>query len=150
MIAARGPPGYVAPELCDSNLGPVTDKSDVDSFGMLLLEIVGGRKNMDWRVSRSSQFYFPEWAFKMLESGELGMRLRGGIETEDEEKARRLTKVGLWCIQYNYLDRPGMSRVVQMLEGKGEAVPNPPPSFNSSSATSDELVLFALERSRSI
>jgi hypothetical protein len=26
-------------------LGPVTDKSDVYSFGMLLLEIVGGRKN---------------------------------------------------------------------------------------------------------
>jgi hypothetical protein len=40
-------------------------------------------------VSRSSQFYFPEWAFKLLESGELGMRLRGGkgeMEAEDEEK----------------------------------------------------------------
>ena len=110
----RGTPGYVAPELCDSNLDPVTDKSDVD------------RKNIDWRVSRSSQFYFPEWAFKMLESAELGMKLKGGIETEDEEKARRLTKVGLWCIQYNYGDRLSMSRVVQMLEEIGDDMPDPP------------------------
>jgi hypothetical protein len=54
------------------------------------------------------------------------MRLRGGEEkwkAEDEEKARRLTKVGLWCIQYNSRDRPCMSRVVQMLEGNGDDVP---------------------------
>jgi hypothetical protein len=85
-------------------------------------------------VSRSSQFYFPEWAFKLLESDELGKRLRGAaegeIEAEDEEKARRLTKVGLWCIQYNSSDRPCMSRVVQMLEGNGDDVTNPPLPFN--------------------
>eukprot|EP00253_Pinus_taeda_P027163 PITA_27163 len=67
------------------------------------------------KVSRSSQLYFPEWAFKLIESGELGMRLRGGeIEAADEEKARRLTKVELWCIQYQSRDRPSMARVVQM------------------------------------
>jgi hypothetical protein len=63
------------------------------------------------------------------------MRLGGGregeIHGEDEEKARRLTKVGLWCIQYNSRDRPCMSRVVQMLEGNGEDVSNPPLPFNS-------------------
>ena len=152
MIAARGPPGYVAPELCDSNLGPVTDKSDVYSFGMLLLEIVGGRKNMDWRVSRSSQFYFPEWAFKMLESAELGMKLKGGIETEDEDqKARKLTKVGLWCIQYNYGDRPSMSRVVQMLEEIGDDMPDPPlPCISVAAPETTLLPWTELEGSSSI
>jgi serine/threonine protein kinase len=72
VTAVRGTPGYVAPEVCDRQMGPVTDKSDVYSFGMLLLEIVGGRKNIDVHVSRSSRLYFPEWAFKMLESEELG------------------------------------------------------------------------------
>jgi serine/threonine protein kinase len=138
MTGARGTPGYVAPELCYADLGPVTDKSDVYSFGMLLLEIVGGRKNFDWKVSRSSQFYFPEWAFKLLETGELGMRLsegKGEMEAEDEEKAKRLTKIGVWCIQYNYRDRPCMGRVVQMLEGNGDDVANPPLPLNSSSVT---------------
>eukprot|EP00253_Pinus_taeda_P033207 PITA_33207 len=68
ITATRGTPGYVAPELCHSDAGPVTDKSDIYSFGMLLLEIVGGRKNIDVQVSRSSQLYFPELAFKLIES----------------------------------------------------------------------------------
>jgi serine/threonine protein kinase len=141
MTGARGTPGYVAPEVWSRDLGPVTDKSDVYSFGMLLLEIVGARKNIDVQVSRSSQLYFPEWAFKLLESGELGMRLRGGgeMEVEDEEKARRLTKVGLWCIQHNYRDRPCMSRVVQMLEGNGDDVSSPPLPFNSSAGPGNPL-----------
>eukprot|EP00253_Pinus_taeda_P011101 PITA_11101 len=145
MTAGRGTPGYVAPEVCDRELGPVTDKSDVYSFGMLLLEIVGGRKNFDWKVTNSSQFYFPEWAFKLLETDDLGMRLRGGgaIAAQDEEQARKLTKVGLWCIQYKSIDRPSMSRVVQMLEGNGDDVANPPLPFNSSSAAAPENPLLS-------
>eukprot|EP00253_Pinus_taeda_P002622 PITA_02622 len=153
LTAIRGTPGYVAPEVCDRHIGPVTDKSDVYSFGMLLLEMVGGRKNLDVHVSRSSRLYFPEWAFKMLESEELGMRLGGGregeIEGEDEERARTLTKVGLWCIQYNSRDRPCMSRVVQMLEGNGGDLSNPPLPFNSSAAPGKPL-LSSTERSSSM
>eukprot|EP00253_Pinus_taeda_P009731 PITA_09731 len=116
ITVPRGTPGYVAPEVWSRDMGPVTGKSDVYSFGMLLLEIVGGRKNIDVQVNQSSQLYFPEWAFKLIDSGELGMRLRGGeIEAADEEKARKLAKVGLWCIQYNSRDRPCMTRVVEML-----------------------------------
>eukprot|EP00253_Pinus_taeda_P010763 PITA_10763 len=150
MTTARGTPGYVAPEVWSRGMDPITDKSDVYSFGMLLLEIVGGRKNIDVQVSRSSQLYFPEWAFKLIESGELGMRLRGGeIEAADEEKASILTKVGLWCIQYQSRDRPCMARVVQMLEGNGEDVPNPPLPFNSS-ATPERPLLSSTVNSSSI
>ncbi|GLJ09797.1 hypothetical protein SUGI_0116080 [Cryptomeria japonica] len=135
MTAARGTPGYAAPEVWNRNLGHVTEKSDVYSIGMVLLEIVGGRKNVDVQASRSSQLYFPEWAFKLMENGQLQRELRGSgkaeIECEEKEKAIRLAKVGLWCIQYNSRDRPSMSRVVQMLEGNGDDVSNPPLPFNS-------------------
>jgi serine/threonine protein kinase len=154
MTAGRGTPGYVAPELCHSDAGPVTDKSDVYSFGMLLLEIVGGRKNLDMQLSRSSQWYFPDWVSNLLESGELGMRLRGGrgeTETEDEEKAIKLmTKVGLWCIQYNSRDRPCMGSVVQMLEGNGDEVANPPSLFNIPSSAPEMPQLFNIEEASSI
>ncbi|XP_059072858.1 rust resistance kinase Lr10-like [Cryptomeria japonica] len=136
MTAARGTPGYAAPEVWNRNLGPVTDKSDVYSFGMVLLEMVGGRKNVGVQVSRSSQLYFPEWAFKLMENEQLERVLRGSgkaeIECEEKEKAIRLAKVGLWCIQYNSRDRPSMSRVVQMLEGNGDDITNPSLPFNSS------------------
>ncbi|XP_057827845.2 rust resistance kinase Lr10-like [Cryptomeria japonica] len=139
MTAARGTPGYAAPEVWNRNLGPVTDKSDVYSFGMVLLEIVGRRKNIDLQVSRSSQLFLPEWVFKLMQNGQMEMMLRGRakeeIKWEDEEKATRLAKVGLWCIQYNSRDRPSMSRVVQMLEGNGDDVSNPPLPFNSAPAS---------------
>eukprot|EP01018_Ginkgo_biloba_P026590 Gb_23441 [translate_table: standard] len=126
IAAARGTPGYAAPEMWSRNHGPVTDKSDVYGFGMLLLEMVGGRKNMDVGVSRSSQFYFPEWAFKQAEKGEFGnltMRSKvGGInmellEAEDEIIVKKLTLIGLTCIHYDSSHRPSMVKVIQMLEG---------------------------------
>ncbi|GLJ09822.1 hypothetical protein SUGI_0116510 [Cryptomeria japonica] len=123
---------YVAPEVWSRNLGPVTDKSDVYSFDMMLLEMVGGRKNIEVQVSRSSQFYFPEWAFKLIENGELRTRLREReISGADEAKARSLAKVGLWCIQYNSTDRSSMMRVLQMLEGDADDIPNPPTPFST-------------------
>ncbi|KAH9306313.1 hypothetical protein KI387_010717 [Taxus chinensis] len=126
MTAARGTPGYIAPEAWSTNMGPVTDKSDVYGFGMMLLEMVGGRNNIDVQISRSSQFYFPEWAFKLIEKGQLRMRLRERdgreLQVADEETAKKMTKVGLWCIQYDSTHRPSMIRVVQMLEGDGDDI----------------------------
>ncbi|WRX18916.1 Serine-threonine/tyrosine-protein kinase [Theobroma cacao] len=39
--------GYIAPEVLSRNFGNVSYKSDIYSFGMLLLEMVGGTKNID-------------------------------------------------------------------------------------------------------
>eukprot|EP00253_Pinus_taeda_P005575 PITA_05575 len=154
MTVARGTPGYAAPEVFNRDMGVLTDKSDVYSFGMLLLEIVRGRKNFDSNVSHSSQFYFPHWVFKTLDNGELGKTLtEGKMDAEDVEKARSLIKVGLWCIQYNYIDRPCMSKVVQMIEGHGDDVANPPSAFMFSSPAPEiaSLYLFSsIEESCSI
>uniref|UniRef100_A0A0D6QSA8 Protein kinase domain-containing protein n=1 Tax=Araucaria cunninghamii TaxID=56994 RepID=A0A0D6QSA8_ARACU len=121
LTAARGTPGYVAPEVWSRNVGPVSDRSDVYSYGMLLLEIVGKRKNLDLQASKSSQVYYPKWAYKQVEMGEFG-RLREGdiMDEEDEKIAEKLSLVGLWCIQYNPCDRPPMSKVIQLLEGNFE------------------------------
>ena len=59
MTVARGTMGYIVPEMLARNIGNVANKSDVFSYGMLLLEIVGGRKNMDVPVDNTSQVYFP-------------------------------------------------------------------------------------------
>ncbi|KAJ4949730.1 hypothetical protein NE237_008286 [Protea cynaroides] len=132
MTAARGTMGYIAPEVFSRNFGNVSYKSDVYSFGMLLLEMVGGRKNTDATVENSSQVYFPEWIYNRLEKGEdLGVEM--AIEG-DPNIANKLTIVAIWCIQWNPVDRPTMKTVVQMLEGYMESLTMPPNPFNSTSA----------------
>ncbi|GMP24771.1 hypothetical protein CsSME_00001925 [Camellia sinensis var. sinensis] len=62
LIAVRGTMGYMAPELFYKNIGGVSYKADVYSFGMLLMEIVGKRRN--WNASANlSQIYFPSWVY---------------------------------------------------------------------------------------
>ncbi|KAI3453542.1 hypothetical protein Pfo_010205 [Paulownia fortunei] len=132
MTAARGTMGYIAPELLSRTFGRVSYKSDVYSFGMLLLEMVGGRKNVDLKVN-TSQVYFPQWIYNHLDLGE---DFWTHIEEGDEGHiARRLTIVGLWCIQWYPTDRPSMKVVVQMLEGDGDNLTMPPNPFPATNAT---------------
>ncbi|KAH9291588.1 hypothetical protein KI387_043223, partial [Taxus chinensis] len=69
LTDARGTPGYVAPEVWSRNNGPVSDKSDVYSYGMLVMEMAGGRKNFDMQVTRSSTFYYPELGIQTSGNG---------------------------------------------------------------------------------
>lgn len=126
--AHGGTLGYAAPEMWSRLYGPVTDKSDVYSYGMLLMEMVAGRKNFDDKESRSSKFYYPEWAFKQLEKGEFGNLRKRNMSEEDQSVAKKLTLVGLWCIQFKSATRPAMSKVIQMLEG-GIDINSPPFPF---------------------
>jgi hypothetical protein len=52
--------GYIAPVLYSRNFGGVSHKSDLYSFGMLVLEIVSGRKNSDPSVDGQNEVYLPE------------------------------------------------------------------------------------------
>ncbi|CAL9764826.1 unnamed protein product [Musa acuminata subsp. burmannicoides] len=122
MPGGRGTPGYAAPEMWMPS--PVTHKCDVYSFGMLLFEIVGRRRNFDGDVTESQQ-WFPKRVYDKLESGALAEIVSScGIEEEiDRERAERVLKVALWCVQYTAEARPPMNKVVMMLEGEMEITP---------------------------
>ena len=95
----------------------------------MLLEMVGGRKNINAEASQTSEIYFPDWIYKKLELG-LGL---DRVMTSDENKiAKRLTLVGLWCIQTIPSHRPTMSRVIEMLEGSLDSLEMPPKPILSS------------------
>ncbi|KAI9169483.1 hypothetical protein LWI28_013047 [Acer negundo] len=131
LTGARGTVGYIAPEVFCRNFGEVSHKSDVYSYGMMVLEMAGGRKNLDVGVGRTNEIYFPHWIYERLEvAEELGLQ---GIENEeDNECARKMLTVSLWCIQTNPSSRPAMSRVVEMLEGSLDSLQFPPKPFLSS------------------
>ncbi|MED6184053.1 hypothetical protein PIB30_043731, partial [Stylosanthes scabra] len=66
MTAARGTLGYMAPEVFSRNFGNVSYKSDIYSYGMLLLEMVGGRKNTN-ENQVNFQVLYPDWIHSLLE-----------------------------------------------------------------------------------
>ncbi|KAL2532851.1 G-type lectin S-receptor-like serine/threonine-protein kinase [Abeliophyllum distichum] len=135
----RGTRGYLAPEWLTSSV--ISDRTDVYSYGMVLLEILRGKKNssaqtplnnsagMDSNTgnghSSSSSgesghrlIYFPLFALEMHEEGRyselVDPRLGGRVSIEEVEK---LVRVALCCVQEDPSLRPSMSSVVGMLEG---------------------------------
>ncbi|KAF5773406.1 putative protein kinase RLK-Pelle-SD-2b family [Helianthus annuus] len=116
----RGTRGYLAPEWITNYA--ISEKSDVYSYGMVLLEIISGRKN--YRSAETS--HFPAYAFRMMEEGKVQTLLDGKMKVEEnDERAVVATRVALWCIQDDVNSRPSMAKVVQMLEGLCP-VPQPP------------------------
>ncbi|EEF35375.1 serine/threonine kinase, putative [Ricinus communis] len=96
MTDARGTIGYIAPEIFMRNLGNPSHKSDVYSYGMLLLEMVGGRKQVERNIlSTSSEAYFPDWIYdKLIE--EKNIEIADSIAEEDDDISRKMITVGLW------------------------------------------------------
>ncbi|XP_057522109.1 probable receptor-like protein kinase At5g39030 isoform X1 [Amaranthus tricolor] len=151
MSEARGTAGYIAPEVFFKRFGGVSHKSDVYSYGMLVLEMVGCRKNIDAKVEHSSEQYFPHWIYKQLEEVEEIDQIDTTNNNEGSVLKRKMVVVGLWCIQTNPFTRPNMTRVVEMLEGTLDLLQIPPiPSLASPlrsheiSTTLDEMSLGGL------
>ncbi|KAK9025574.1 hypothetical protein V6N11_038437 [Hibiscus sabdariffa] len=127
LTAARGTIGYMAPELFYKSIGSVSYKADVYSFGMMLMEMVGRRKNLNAFANHSSQIYFPSWIYDQFELGE---NIELGDMTENENRTvRKMIIVAFWCIQTKPIHRPSMSKVLKMLESEVEPLEVPPRSF---------------------
>lgn len=115
ISANQGAIEYIAPEIFSSTFDIVSQKAEAYSFGRMLLDIGGRRKR--------SEVHFPEWIHNQLEK-----RQERAIEIEEEGNGivKKLTGVGLWCIQWFPSDRPSMKSVIRMLEG--DDIPALPPN----------------------
>ncbi|XP_052168526.1 rust resistance kinase Lr10-like isoform X2 [Oryza glaberrima] len=113
VSAARGTIGYIAPEMISRSFGTISCKADVYSFGMLLLDIAGGRRNREQHTSNSAHLYYPALVYDCLTQQEVSEISEDvGIHWVE----RKLCIVGFWCIQMKPAERPSMSEVVEMLE----------------------------------
>ncbi|CAK9215896.1 unnamed protein product [Sphagnum troendelagicum] len=108
-------PGYFSPEYATN--GQLTEKVDVYGFGVLVLEIVSGRKNTDFTLPKEN-VYLVEWAWKLHEDGRVldlvEMKLQ---DMPIKEELKRVVNIALLCIQSAPSKRPTMSNVVAMLSG---------------------------------
>ncbi|XP_057774572.1 cysteine-rich receptor-like protein kinase 3 isoform X1 [Salvia miltiorrhiza] len=129
--ALAGTLGYMAPEYVVR--GKLTDKADVYSFGVLVIEVVTGKRNNAF--SHNSQSIFHK-VWNLYGSGNVIEAVDPSMKGKfPEEGAARLLAIGLLCVQANAELRPSMSTVVMMLNGERDVSrPTQPPFLNSASA----------------
>ncbi|XP_027075783.2 G-type lectin S-receptor-like serine/threonine-protein kinase LECRK1 [Coffea arabica] len=110
---ARGTRGYMAPEW-NKNI-PISVKVDIYSFGIVLLEMVCCRRNLEFNLLRPEETLLSAWAYKCFEAKELDKLIRG--EEVDRRTFERMLTVALWCIQDEPALRFPIRTVMMMLEG---------------------------------
>lgn len=117
--------GYMAPEYALH--GRYSERSDVYSFGILLLEIVTGRRNTGSDCTKDS-LTVSEWAWEHWMDGR-GLELIDSSMRSDPcispLQAVRCIHVGLLCVQEIMNERPTMSEVVIMLSNETAPIPLP-------------------------
>ncbi|XP_076935372.1 G-type lectin S-receptor-like serine/threonine-protein kinase At4g27290 isoform X3 [Bidens hawaiensis] len=119
--------GYIAPEYAVHGLFSI--KSDVFSFGVLVLEIVSGQKSRgfsheqhgDSLLGHAWRLYKEDRSIELASS-----QLR---ETCADSEIVRSIHIGLLCVQHHAEDRPTMSSVVVMLDNESTLPPPKQPAF---------------------
>ncbi|KAK7292696.1 hypothetical protein RJT34_15548 [Clitoria ternatea] len=138
LATMRGTWGYVAPEWISGVA--ITTKADVYSYGMTLLELIGGRRNVEAPLSAGGggengcesgeKWFFPPWAAQqIIESNVTNVIDKRLGNVYNIEEAKRVALVAVWCIQDDEAMRPTMGMVVKMLEGLVEVTVPPPPKL---------------------
>ncbi|CAL5410850.1 unnamed protein product [Camellia sinensis] len=121
--------GYMSPEYAMEGLFSV--KSDVFSFGVLLLEIISGKRNGGFYLSEHG-YSLLTFAWKLWCEGQ-GLEMIDPLLVQScvTVEALKCIHVGLLCVQENPADRPTMSSVVVILESDTMTLPQPTrPAFS--------------------
>ncbi|KAK9997132.1 hypothetical protein SO802_021818 [Lithocarpus litseifolius] len=128
--------GYMAPEYAMH--GQFSVKSDIFSFGVLVLEIISGKKNSCFQHGENIEDLL-SYAWKNWREGKPLNLVDSTLTAGSTNEIMRCIHIGLLCVQENVADRPTMSSVVLMLNSYSLTLPIPlqPAFFMHSNIESD-------------
>ncbi|KAH0651223.1 hypothetical protein KY285_031342 [Solanum tuberosum] len=111
----RGTLGYIAPEWLSS---VITEKVDVYAFGIVLLEILCGRKNLDWSQTDEEDVHLLTVFTRKAEQEQLTDMVDRNEDMQlHREVVTEMMSIAAWCLQGDFSKRPSMSLVLKALEG---------------------------------
>ncbi|AQK40782.1 ATP binding protein isoform 2 [Zea mays] len=123
VVPIEGTFGYLAPEYFMH--GIVDEKTDIFAFGVLLLEIVTGRRPID--CSKQSLL---QWAKPLLEAGQVTELADPSLGDDyDKDQLNRMVAVASRCIMRPAMWRPSMAEVLHFLSTTDECL-NEPEKWN--------------------
>ncbi|XP_048326384.2 cysteine-rich receptor-like protein kinase 15 [Ziziphus jujuba] len=128
--------GYMAPEYAMEGLYSI--KSDVFSFGVLLLEILSGRKNFGFHLTNFAPSLLA-YAWNLWNEGK-GYELMDPLLKDScaANEFMRYVHIGLLCVQEGAYNRPTMSSIVHMLKSETVSLSEPErPAFSVGRITHD-------------
>ncbi|KAF3453568.1 hypothetical protein FNV43_RR04008 [Rhamnella rubrinervis] len=120
--------GYMAPEYAFD--GQFSTKSDVFSFGILMLEIISGKKSRGFHHQNQGMTLIG-YAWSLMQKGKPHELIDACTEeySQYEMEVLRCIHVSLLCVQQRPVDRPSMSSVVLMLGSESALVQPKPPGY---------------------
>lgn len=121
FTGVRGTRGYLAPEWQTN--APISVKVDVYSYGIVLLEIICCRRNIEACVTKIEEIQLSKWAYTCLVESEVDKLV--GSEEVDMKTLEGMISLTIWCIQDEPALRPPMKKVLHMLQGIID-IPIPP------------------------
>uniref|UniRef100_A0A7N0TB94 Receptor-like serine/threonine-protein kinase n=1 Tax=Kalanchoe fedtschenkoi TaxID=63787 RepID=A0A7N0TB94_KALFE len=149
LTTMRGTRGYLAPEWISGVA--ITAKADVYSYGMMLFELISGRRNSKEHADGKITFFPTQVIQKIVQDKDgngdgdilsiLDPRLQ---QNADESEVKRMCRVACWCIQDDENHRPSMAQIVQILEGLLDvSLPAVPRSLQLFADNPDQNVYFS-------
>ncbi|KAF3645414.1 putative G-type lectin S-receptor-like serine/threonine-protein kinase SD2-5-like [Capsicum annuum] len=141
----RGSRGYLAPEWLNS---VITKKVYVYAFGIVLLEVLCGRKNLDPYQAYEDVHLLTVFERKADQQQLMDMVDKNNEEMQmHKEAVTEMMSTAAWCLQGNFTKRPSMSLVVKALEEKPLTVQyclqyyieSNPPKFYYASSSPDSI-----------
>ncbi|KAK1406579.1 hypothetical protein QVD17_42015 [Tagetes erecta] len=131
FIFVVGTYGYMSPEYAIDGIFSI--KSDVFSFGVLVLEIISGKRNRRF-TQQEHNYNLMAHTWDLYNDGRSMDLIDASLaDSCNPPEVLRSIEVGLLCVQQNAGDRPYMSSVISILDGKcGHSPPKQPAYFMES------------------
>ncbi|XP_019086465.1 PREDICTED: cysteine-rich receptor-like protein kinase 11 isoform X1 [Camelina sativa] len=145
-----GTRGYISPEYVTR--GVFSTKSDVFSFGVLVLEIICGRHNIFSNESDTTAENLVTYVWRLWRNGSpleiVDPNISENIQTNE---VARCIHIALLCVQKEPKDRPKLSTIMLMLTSNTHLLPTPnPPGFLFPNGSNQERVLESIEMRQSM
>ncbi|KAD3067320.1 hypothetical protein E3N88_35200 [Mikania micrantha] len=116
-----GTMGYLAPEYLQ--YGKATDKTDVFSYGVVVLEVCCGRRPIEREPEGHKMINLVDWVWELHSKGAICESVDKRLNNEfDPDEVRKLLLVGLSCANPDSEKRPSMRRVLQILNNESDEI----------------------------